>query len=131
MKLNDKQFLRVLRNEIDQALKPVGEKHRIVLACGKCTYSEGYATFRLEASEVKEDGTVVTRESEDFKRCCQLFALNEEDLGKTVVVSGNTYTIEGLNLNSNKFPILVKRSDGKRFKMPTEVIISKLGRTPA
>ena len=64
----DRNLLEKVRDEISHCLEPIGEKHGIELKLGRCSYSSGNFTMKLEGSLVGDDGVVLTKEAEDFKK---------------------------------------------------------------
>lgn len=78
--------------------------------------------FQLEACPTSEDGTVVTKEADDFEQLAGLYGLKATDLGRTFKTGGREYTIRGANPRSRRTPILADRDDGKGFRFPTETV---------
>jgi hypothetical protein len=52
----------------------------------------------------------------------KMYGMSPEDLGKSFTYGRDQYTIVGLSRKSHKFPLLAKRSDGKVFKFPVDVV---------
>jgi hypothetical protein len=125
----EKQAVKDLREKIQKVLNDA-KIEGFVLKVGNATYGETSAMFKLEASKIGDNDEVQDRSAENFKRMALLYGLNPEDLGKTFTTAQQTYTIVGLNPKSRKFPVIAKRSDGKTFKFPIDVIRLKLGPWP-
>ena len=124
----DRPSLKFLRGEIDTALKAVADKHDIVLKLGNISFSGNNASMKVEASVKNASGEVITKEAEDFKRQAMFYGLEPSDLGKTVTMRGQKYTICGLKPKSTKYPILAKRGDGAVVKVPLDMIKRALGK---
>jgi hypothetical protein len=101
-----KNTLKLLREDINQALKEVGEKHNVSLNTGNCSYDAQQATFKLGVVANSEDGKVVTKSELDFYEHCESFGLSKADFGKKYKVNGKVCEINGLKPRSYKFPIL-------------------------
>jgi hypothetical protein len=108
---------------IDEALASVGEKYGLQIATGGGTYGGANASLKLKLSVVNADGSVVTEEAQCFKQYIGMYSngrMTPEDLGKTFVSKGKTYTVIGLMLRAKKYPILAQRSDGSKFKFSVD-----------
>jgi len=130
-----KNWLQVLRADLQAALTPVATKHKVALTVGGITYSPTEATIKLEVATIEPDGTVNTKEVAEFKRHAQLFGLEPDDLNRTIQVDFGWQgrkepgTIVGIKPRSVKYPILVRReSSGKLFKLPLDRVLRALGR---
>jgi len=115
---------------VTDALKPLEDKFGISFNRKGGSFSDTSYTMKIEMAVVAADGTVLSREAEDFKRYCQLYNLEAEDLGKTFVADdGYIWRVKGLNSRSRKYPILAERiKDGKTFKLGQRMVQKGLGR---
>ena len=111
----DRNLIEKIRDEISHFLEPIGEKHGINLELGRCGYSSGNFTMKLEGSLVGDDGVVLTKEAEDFKKYAHWHGLEPEDLGKTFVHTNVVHTITGLRTRAKKYPITVVDAKGGEF----------------
>lgn len=113
----------VLRERLSE-LQDIEKEYGIKISLGNCTYSDSNATFKLEVSDIGDNGEVMTKEAEDFKRRASLYGLSPKDLGRVIKdpLSGEEYTIIGLKTRSTKYPILAKGKNGKTYKFPVDVI---------
>jgi|TARA_R110002051_G_scaffold11327_1_gene41354 hypothetical protein len=118
----DRNLLEKVRDEISHCLEPIGEKHGIELKLGRCSYSSGNFTMKLEGSLVGDDGVVLTKEAEDFKKYAHWHGLEPEDLGKTFVQAHVVYTITGLKTRARKYPITAKASNGGSYKFAADSV---------
>ena len=118
----DRILIEKLRDEISHCLEPIGEKYGIELKAGRCGYSSGNFTLKLEGSLVSEDGVVLPKEAEDFKKYAHWHGLVPEDLGKTFVHTHVVYTITGLKTRASKYPITAQASNGGSYKFAAESV---------
>jgi hypothetical protein len=124
----DKPTIRLLRSDLDAALKAVGEKFGINLQTGNARFTSDNVTFKVEASLTLQDGTAVPKEASEFVRYAKLLGLAAEDLGRTFGFNGSTYKIVGAKTTSRKYPILAKNlSNGKTFKFVAADVARWLG----
>lgn len=114
----------VAERAVQQALEPYGLKVRV----GGGTFDFGSYTMKVEAAVVQSDGFVLTKEVGDFKALATVYGFEEADLGRTFTDAGHTWKVVGLKPTSDKFPVLVEREDGRRFKFPTARVLRGLGR---
>jgi hypothetical protein len=118
MKTISRQNLEILRVAIDAAVKAVGEKHGVDIKVGKGKYSNAATgTLSIEISTINADGTVETREAQDFRMLANLYGFEPDDLGRTFTSpsDGKTYTITGLRARAAKMPIIGVDQNGKAF----------------
>jgi hypothetical protein len=126
----DKPTCRAVGHAIEQALTEVGTEFGISLKYKGSSYQTNNCTFKIEASVISGDGTVITREADDFNRYCGLYNLLPKDLGKIIKLhDGHQYQITGLLMKSSKFPIqalcLVNQ---KTYKLKETTVQYLLGR---
>lgn len=94
---------------------------------GHASFSGAHATFKVDASEMAADGTVVTRAAEEWKLGAALFGLPEDGLGKKVTFRGTEYEVVGLHPERPRYPVEARRvRDGKGFKMSPEMVLHSL-----
>ena len=119
----DRTNLKQLRVDIDKALEAVGKQHGIVLKAGSASFEPTNATFKLACSVITPDGTVVSKEAEDFKRRAFMYGLRAEDLGETFTFKCQEYEIVGLSVKARTAPILCKqKSNGKVYKFDLQTV---------
>ena len=114
------QFTRVnikgLRNEIDEALDQVAKKYGITISAGNCTFSGNEANFKLKLNTIGEGGTVITRESQNWDFYKSRTNCGHLNIGDTIQLQGNSYTLTGYNTRARKAPIQFKDSRGNGYK---------------
>lgn len=123
-----RDILKALRSEIDATLKEVGKKYSINLKAGNATFSDTNFTFKLEGAVITANGTILKKESEDFKRNAILYGLKPEDLGRRFQDNGRAFEITGLKPKASRYPILAKNlSTGQTFKFTSSHVKRCLG----
>lgn len=123
----DRKKMRTMSTDIEAALKEVAKKHDVELKVGGGSWDDSTFSFKLEGGIIKSDGSVVTKESEDFKARATFYGLKPEHLGKVIKIDGERYEITGLSTRSRKYPIIVKRvRDGKPFKLTQVDVIGSM-----
>lgn len=118
----DRQNLKLLRSEIDVALKSLGDKYGIAFQAGNASFTYNNATFKLECNTIGVGGEVIDKDMAEFKSYGSMYGLKDTDLGRLINYNGNIYTVKGLRSSSKKFPIIAKRQDGKMFKLPLSAV---------
>jgi len=128
----DKPALRLLRSEIEAALRPLAEKHGIDFGTGRCKYTGANATIEVKISVRDAEGNIRTREAEDYKRLAASCGLKAEWLGAEFTSQGRTLRITGLNPKAVKYPVLARDiADGQGYKFRAEVIKDRMTLGPA
>lgn len=116
----DRQSLRALRVDLDQAMATIASKYGIELSAGNISFTSETATIKVAAGVIK-NGTVVTKEAKDFDRYKGLVGLGSLNVGDTIQLQGKEYTISGYKPRSKKSPVLVTRN-GKSYKVSVEMV---------
>jgi hypothetical protein len=126
-----RDFLRILRADLDAAVLAVAKKHGLTISTGNAKFSDQSATFQLlvEATPA-EDGVRAkdVRAAKDLADLGGLYGANPEWAGKSFTLRGARYSVIGLLPNRTKNCILARRADGKDFIMPPETVRLGLGR---
>lgn len=122
----DREICRLMRADLDAALKPVAEKYGIDLKVGRMTYSPKTVAIKLEGGAVGENGEANDKYTEAWKHYARLWGLPEDGLGRKFRNAHGEYTICGLNPAARRMPVLAKR-DGKTYKFEVSVIARYLG----
>ena len=120
----DKINLQFLRNEIDTALKAVGEKHNLTLGIGNVSYSPSQFTTTLTVTI--GDGS--DHERKEFENAVMYRNDIPKDwYGKTFIDGGVTYKIIGVKSRSPKMPMVyVNVKTGGTYKSTIDYLKSKL-----
>lgn len=119
--------LEILRNKLTAALDAErfdGFKATV----GKCTYGDNHCSFKVEFAVVTKEGTVLTREAEDFLMFCDSYGFKKEDMGRVVVIKSEQYRIIGAKWG-NKYDICTERvNGGAKYSWQSRGILNALGR---
>jgi hypothetical protein len=114
-----------MREDINEALKAVAEKHGCTISAGSASYSDLSFNLKLEVVENSTDGSVVTKAMIDWNENAKFLGLDESLLGKTVMIQGKTLEIVGLKPRASKYPVLGKDArDGNTYKLPVDLVIN-------
>ena len=117
----DRQSLRALRVDLDQAMATIASKYGIQLSAGNISFTSETATIKVQLQVLVKNGTVVTKEAKDFDRYKGLVGLGSLNVGDTIQLQGKEYTISGYKPRSKKSPVLVTR-DGRSYKVSVEMV---------
>ena len=123
----DRPALKALRVSLDSALAKVAAEHGISISAGNISFTSETATIKLNAGVINASGVTVTKEAKDFDRYKSLVGLGELNVGDTITIKGNEYTIAGYKPRSKKSPVLVtKVSNGSTYKVSVSMVQSAL-----
>jgi len=117
----NRKNIRQINNELEAALKQVAEKYGIEVKLGNTRFTDDNFSTKVQVATIGQDGIAMSKEATDFNRHKTALGINME-LGQEFQRSGKTYTIVGLKPRSKKYPILAKCSDGKRYKLPVDLV---------
>ena len=115
----DRQSLRALRVDLDQAMATIASKYGIQLSAGNISFTSETATIKVAAGVIK-NGTVVTKEAKDFDRYKGLVGLGSLNVGDTIQLQGKEYTISGYKPRS-KNAVTVHR-EGRGYKVSVDMV---------
>lgn len=130
MKLNDRQALQLLRTRINAALAGLGTELDVTFDAANCSFDPlgNTCTYKLNVAVKRADGTVVTKEAEDFKRFAALEGLQPSDLGRRFASNGGQFEVCGYAPRSYKRPILAKDvRTGRIFKFTSDTVRRHFG----
>ncbi len=121
-----KDQIRNLRSQLQPILTKMEKSVGFKLRLGNATFSDDNVTFKLECDRIGKNGQAETKEAAAFRHLAKEYGLSPADLGRKLRSNGSTYIVVGLLPKSYKFPILVRRTDGKMFKFPAERVANSL-----
>lgn len=122
----DRTNLRLMRPEIEAALKVLEAQYGISIKLGNAKFTSENVTFKFEMAVVGSNGAAETSERTAFRSYCFMYGFKEEQLGQSFKVGRDTYTVAGLNPKAKSMPVLAKRSDGRMFKFPVNTVTNAL-----
>ena len=111
-----------LRSEIDKALDRVAKEYGITISAGNCSFSGNEANFKLKLNTIGEGGTVITRESKMWNLYKSRTNCSHLNVGDTITIQGNPYTLSGYNTRARKAPINFTDSRGNGYKCSIEML---------
>lgn len=111
-----------LRSEIDKALDRVAKEYGITISAGNCSFSGNEANFKLKLNTIGEGGTVITRESKMWNLYKSRTNCSHLNVGDTITIQGNSYTLSGYNTRAKKAPINFTDSRGNGYKCSIEML---------
>jgi hypothetical protein len=117
--------LRIIRGEIDTAIKDVCAKHGITVSSALGSFSSHNHSFKVElklASTVSDEEATSSAKL-NFERFASSYGLEPSDFGKEFVSSRDTLKIVGINTNRPANPMELERvKDGKRYKASASMV---------
>ncbi len=120
----DSQALRVMAQDIEEALRAVAEKHSLVITTGKIKYSDFTADIVLKvALQTGDSEEPLDVYALEYKQFAHLFSLQQEWLFQTYrAANGTTYKVVGLKYANRRYPVICESETGKRYKMTEDQI---------
>ena len=116
----ERKHVMELCSRIDAALAPLAGEFNVTLKTGNARYDSRGCTIKLEVTVPTALGA--TREAQDFSINATAWGLKPADLGRPFYANGQRYTIIGAKPRATRYPILVERHDGKRFKFAAHTV---------
>ena len=121
--------VKVLKGEIEAALKPLEELFGVRMLVGRVSFSRLNASFGLEAAETA-DGILWTKEAEAFVRGAEAFGLNRDDLGREFLLAGTAYVIAGLKPRYRNAIVVRIKANGAPALLPPSIVKARLSGEP-
>ena len=115
----DRQTLRALRVDLDNAMATIASKYGIQLSAGNISFTSETATIKVAAGIIK-NGTVVTAEAKAFNQYKSLVGLEAFNVGDTIQIQGKEYTIKGYKPRS--MAAVVIERDGRGYKVTVDMV---------
>lgn len=123
-----KDFLRLLRVDIDAALAAVGAKHGLKMNAGTCRFTETTATFKLEVATIGENGEVASKEHDALISLRIALGLTEANMNQVFKIGTASFTLHGYDSKKRSKPFLIKRLDnGKNYVIDSATLAKALG----
>ena len=124
----DREKIKKVREVLNKVIKA---NHKVFEDVGvsaevaaNANYSEIGGSFKIEISDIAEDGTVVSKIAEDYKIYAESYGMKKEWLGKEFKSRGKTFTLLGFKTRARKMPIVAADNTGARYKMTTDAVIA-------
>jgi len=125
----NRENLKLMREEINQALAAITEKYGVTTEIGNIRYSTNSFHTKLTVTVGAVNGQPTDKPNLDFTTHCFIYGMVPSDLGKTFIGNqGVSYKLVGLKPNNHKYPFIGERQDGKRFKFAADAVRRGLGK---
>lgn len=113
------------RNDLNNALKEIGDKYGIVGKMGNIKYNDNDFRFTVEMFSKDGNTSVQNRYIEAYKFQC---TINPElpVLGTTIKINGKIFTIEGWNTRKKKNNVILNDENGDVYVCPVQTILINL-----
>lgn len=108
----DKPTLRSLREDVDQALRAVAEKHGITLSLGSIKFDATSFTGQLKATVLNPATGVVPTEEREFHAYARMFGFEPSDYRRVVRIDGVEYRMIGFKTRAPRRPVVLERVHG-------------------
>lgn len=113
----DRSTCRLLRDKINESLQELAQELGVTIEAGNASFTNSNVTFKVNIATKNEDGSVNTKEAEDFRRYAARYGLKPDDLGREFTSNGKRFKITGAKPRASRYPILAERiPDGKGYK---------------
>lgn len=119
----DKAFFKMIRAEVDAALKPLADKHGISLHMANVSFTNQTFTAKVEGAIVDSaTGVAVTPEELALKNYHKSFLGDKFVMDAVYMYRGKKIKFVGLQTRSHKYPVIFQDlATGKKFKMESDV----------
>jgi hypothetical protein len=118
----DRQKARLLSDAVAEALKGVEEKFGVKLSPPRGRFGQNNMRVTLDFVEPTASGDFVDEEAKRLDAYAEMYGLPKDVRGKSFVDRGRKFTVVGLAQRRSRFPVLVNREDGRKFKYPVETV---------
>jgi|TARA_R110000751_G_scaffold156024_1_gene261503 hypothetical protein len=107
--------LQGLREEMNTILQSLEKKYSIKISTGNVSFLDNEATFKVKLNTIGDGGTVITKEATDWDRYKGLIGMAHLNIGDTIRIQGNRYTLSGYKRRASRRPIMFKDTRGQQF----------------
>lgn len=121
-----RELLEVLRPEVNNALKQIGEKYGLSLTIGIISHSELEADMHLLVTAEKNKDFDPAQET--WNRSIMFTGLTPEDYGKEILIGKDIFVIAGYNPKAKKNHVVIRSAAGKEYVTDIPSVLKALGR---
>lgn len=110
--------IRQINADIEKALWSVAEKHGVEISVGNSSFTDVEYTTKLT---VKTEGSE-QREREQSREYAKMLGLPEGIVGRDFVMRGETCKVVRIDPKKRKYPVIIKKPNGKKYKVTVESV---------
>lgn len=111
--------IKIVRDELNQAIAGVLEKYGMTGEIGSVTYSQVGFHSTLKA-QVKDIGNGKSGAQLEYEMLARKFGIDPKSFGKIFTSQGKTFQVTGINSRARTMPIMaVELSTNQQYKFPT------------
>lgn len=119
--------IKMLRVEINNALKDVAVKYGIELKLGNINFTSANFSAKLKASTINGNGTVMCTEAVNVDKYGKMYGLNGKLNDEFTDYTGQRFRIAGFKPRSQKYPVIAKDiRTGELYKFSINLVNSNL-----
>lgn len=130
MKINtfDKDTLKMIRAELQLAVRDIECRYGIQLTAGRAKFSEKSASMVIDMATIGQNGEVVDREREFLTANLSWLGLKSEHLSATITLGSDTFKLKGYKRARHAKPFsLVSMTNGKTYVASDSTVRTALG----
>lgn len=120
----DKAMLKEMREEIDEALKALGEKHGVELHAGNASFTADGGHFKLEISTITDSGQTMDRYAQEFLRYSYKHRVPKEALFCKLGSTGEI--LRGFLVRARTVPFVIEYPDGTLHRVSENAVLTTL-----
>jgi len=102
------------RKDFSLVVKELEEKYNVKIELGSITYNSTSFHGRITCTEISEEGEKVV-DMQEFNLTKNIYGF-KGNIGDTYNDGNHTFKVIGLDSRKPKYPVILEREDGKRFK---------------
>ena len=118
----DKPTVKAIRMAMDNALAKVEKEYGITIKTGNARFSGNEVTFKVKATTQSSDGTVNSKESDNWELYEHTIGLGWLEVGDQILLQGKYFTLKGYNTRARKSPVNIEDSNGRGYKCSVEMV---------
>lgn len=122
-----RDILRLVRDDMNEALAEIGKKHGLLLQCGRGTFTSSAATLKVEMAIASGEGGETVENVKavaDWNALAERYGFDKAWLGKSFTYGAERWTILGLRPTRVKYPVLASNSRGTIKVLPTQALLA-------
>ena len=124
IKTMDRESVRTLHEALKEALKPLEKKFgtRCEFEGGRFNTDEGSYSPNITLQIDVDRKSVEEKEKTKFKMYASAWGLKPSDFGRRFTFRGESYIVCGIRENAEKYGVVGKNEEGKRYCFPVSAI---------
>jgi hypothetical protein len=117
----DRQTLRILSRDVEDALEELGVKHEVTFRMAGGSFAQDANTAKLKLEITMNNSDLPSQMEQEYHQHMSYY--NLPPFGASLHLHGKNYKAVGFKSRNRKYPLIMENTDtGGKFKFPLDVL---------